>query len=200
MHISDGIVSAPIAISLGIASVVICTYSLKKLKNENIALLCSMGALFFIASFIHVPIGPSQIHLMLIGFIGVVLGIEVFLAIAIALLLQALLLGYGGLTSLGVNIIVMALPAYAVYLLIKIKLFKTIPEKIKFFLIGSLGILFSSILLSLVLILSKDEYVYASFMVILANLPGMFIEGLLTIFLFSYIKKTLPEIYEKIGL
>ncbi len=76
--------------------------------------------LFFIASFIHIPLGPTQIHLVLIGIIGIVLGSSVFLAILIALLLQATLLGFGGLTSLGANLIIMALPSFIIYSLVKL--------------------------------------------------------------------------------
>jgi len=200
MHISDGVISIEVAASLGVVAVAMCAYSIKSIKNENIALLCAMSALFFIASFIHIPLGPTQIHLLLIGVIGVFLGSLSFLSIFIALLLQAILLGYGGLTSLGANLIIMALPAYLVYLMTKIGLFNKLNEKVKFFMIGSLGIFFSTIFLALVLLMSKEEYAIASYSIMIANIPAMILEGLITVFLLMYIKKSIPKLLKEVNL
>ncbi|UTJ06035.1 cobalt transporter CbiM [Arcobacter roscoffensis] len=197
MHISDGVLSIEVASTLGVVSLALCAYSIKSIKSENISLVAAMSALFFIASFIHIPLGPTQIHLLLIGVIGLFLGKAVFLSLAIALLLQALLLGYGGLTSLGANIIIMALPAFLVYLLNKLSFFKKINEKIRFFLYGSLGIAFSVILLALVLYFAKDEYLIASYSLIIANIPAIILEGLITLFLLLYIKKSIPKLLKE---
>ena len=124
MHISDGIISIEVATVSAVATLAFCVYSFKNLTNEKIALVASMSALFFVTSFIHIPFGVTQIHLMLIGFIGIFLGSVAFISIAIALILQALLLGFGGLSSLGANILVMALPAYLVYLIFKLEILK----------------------------------------------------------------------------
>jgi len=200
MHISDGILSIEVAVSLGAASLAFCAYSIKNLENEKIALVAAMSALFFISSFIHIPLGPTQIHLLLIGVIGIFLGSLSFISISIALLLQSILLGYGGLTSLGANIIIMALPAYLVYLINKLSFFKALNEKIKFFLIGSLGIFFSVIFLALILYISKDEFILASYSIVLANIPAMILEGVITLFLLLYIKKSIPKLLKEANL
>lgn len=197
MHISDGILSQEVVITTSVLAVASLAYSLKNLKNEDISLVAAMSALFFVASFIHIPIGPTQIHLTLIGIIGVLLGKRVFLSIFVALLLQAALLGYGGLTSLGANVIIMSYPAFIVYVLLQGKIFNIFNEKIKYFLIGFISILISTVFLALVLALSKEEYIYASYTVILANIPTMFIEGLITLFLLNYIKKAMPELLKE---
>ena len=197
MHISDGVLSIEVASTLGVVSLALCAYSIKSIKSENISLVAAMSALFFIASFIHIPLGPTQIHLLLIGVIGLFLGKAVFLSLAIALLLQALLLGYGGLTSLGANIIIMALPAFLVYLLNKLSFFRKINEKIRFFLYGSIGIALSVILLALVLYFAKDEYLIASYSLVVANIPAIILEGLITLFLLLYIKKSIPKLLKE---
>ena len=197
MHISDGVLSVEVASSLGIVSLALCAYSLKSIKSENISLVAAMSALFFIASFIHIPLGPTQIHLLLIGVIGLFLGKAVFLSLAIALLLQALLLGYGGLTSLGANIIIMGVPAFLVFLLNKLSFFRSLDEKIRFFLYGSLGIAFSVVLLALVLYFAKDEYLLASYSLVVANIPAILLEGLITLFLLLYIKKSIPKLLKE---
>ncbi|MCG3671610.1 cobalt transporter CbiM [Aliarcobacter butzleri] len=200
MHISDGIISIEVATVSAVATLAFCVYSFKNLTNEKIALVASMSALFFVTSFIHIPFGVTQIHLMLIGFIGIFLGSLAFISIAIALILQALLLGFGGLSSLGANILVMALPAYLVYLIFKLEILKRLNEKVKFFLVGFLGVFISSLLLFSVLVFSKDEYLAVAYSIIAVNIPTMILEGLVTMFLLLYIKKSMPKLLKETSL
>lgn len=200
MHISDGIISIEVATVSAVATLAFCVYSFKNLTNEKIALVASMSALFFVTSFIHIPFGVTQIHLMLIGFIGIFLGSVAFISIAIALILQALLLGFGGLSSLGANILVMALPAYLVYLIFKLEILKKLNEKVKFFLVGFLGVFISSLLLFTVLVFSKDEYLAVAYSIIAVNIPTMILEGLVTMFLLLYIKKGMPKLLKETSL
>ncbi|QKF82959.1 cobalt transporter CbiM [Halarcobacter ebronensis] len=200
MHISDGILSSEVVIATSVIGVAMVAYSLKNLKTENIALIAAMGAIFFIASFIHIPLGPTSIHLILTGVIGILIGPLAFLSILIALLFQAILLGYGGLTSLGANLIIMALPSYLTYLFVKRGYLNFMNIKIKYFMIGFIPVLLSTLLLALVLAISKDEYLYASYTLILANAPAMFIEGLITIFLINYLKKSIPNLLDGVKL
>ena len=67
-----------------------------------------LSATFFVVSLIEVPMWPSSVHLLLTGLMGLVLGWAAFPAVLIALLLQAVLFQVGGLTTLGVNTLVMA--------------------------------------------------------------------------------------------
>ncbi len=200
MHISDGILSSEVVIITSVIGVGLLIYSLKNIKSSNIALISAMSAVFFIASFVHIPLGPTQIHLVLIGIIGIILGSSVFLSILIALLFQATLLGFGGLSSLGANLIIMALPSFIVYLLVKVGFLNFLEEKLKYFFIGFLSVLLSTIFLALILALSKDEYLMASYTILLANIPAMIIEGLVTLFLINYLKKSIPELLEKVNL
>ena len=200
MHISDGILSSEVIVTTSILSLGLLAFSLKGIKNKNIALISAMSAIFFIASFIHIPLGPTQIHLVLIGIIGIILGSQVFLGLLIALLLQATLLGFGGLSSLGANLIIMALPSYLIFLVVKMGLLNFLSIKIKYFMVGFLPVLLSTLILALVLALSKEEYLIASYTVIAANIPAMIIEGLVTLFLINYLKKSMPEILEESSL
>ena len=103
MHISEGVLSLPVlAIGAAIATAGV-VYGLRKLPAENLMTAALFGAAFFVASLIHVPIGIANAHLVLNGLLGTFLGFASFPVIFIALLLQAFLLGFGGLTTLGVN-------------------------------------------------------------------------------------------------
>ncbi|QKF73252.1 cobalt/nickel ECF transporter CbiMNQO, S component CbiM [Aliarcobacter faecis] len=197
MHISDGILSLEVAIVSSIVAFSFFIYSFKNLSNEKIALASAFSALFFVTSFIHIPFGPTQIHLMLIGFIGMFLGSVAIFSISLALILQALLLGFGGLSSIGANILVMGVSSYLVFLLFKLEIFKRLNEKIKFFLIGFSGVFISSFILFFLLIFSKEEYKKVAYSILIVNIPTMILEGLVTLFLFLYIKKTMPNLLKE---
>ncbi|MBW1888008.1 MAG: cobalt transporter CbiM, partial [Deltaproteobacteria bacterium] len=112
MHISEGILSTPVLISGAVLATAGTAVGLKKLDYERIPHVAILSAAFFVASLIHVPIGPSSVHLILNGLMGLFLGWVVFPAILIGLILQAILFQFGGLTTLGVNTILMGLPAF----------------------------------------------------------------------------------------
>ena len=77
-----------------------------------------LSAVFFVASLVHIPIGPTSVHPLLNGLMGIVLGWAAVPAILVALLLQAVFFGFGGITVLGVNVVNMAVPALVVAALI----------------------------------------------------------------------------------
>ena len=116
MHISEGILSTPVLISGAVLATAGTAVGLKKLDYERIPQVAILSAAFFVASLIHVPIGPSNVHLVLNGLMGLFLGWVVFPAILIGLILQAILFQFGGLTTLGVNTVVMGLPAFICFL------------------------------------------------------------------------------------
>ena len=86
-------------------------YGLKKLDPRQVMMAAILGAAFFVASLIHIPVGPSSVHLLLNGLLGVLLGWSAVPVIFVGLLLQAILYGFGGLTVLGVNTATMGLGA-----------------------------------------------------------------------------------------
>ena len=111
-----------------------------------------------------------------------------------ALLLQALLLGYGGISSLGVNLFIMAMPAVMVYYIYNTTFIKNLNDKIKFFLVGFLGTFFATVFLTLILYFSKEEYNYVAISVFGINIITMLIEGTISMFLLLFIKKVYPKI------
>ncbi|WP_020590850.1 cobalt transporter CbiM [Kiloniella laminariae] len=117
MHIVDGALSNPVLIGGGLLAASGVAYSLKKLEPEDLPRVGVLSAVFFVASLIHVPLGFSSVHLILNGLLGIILGWAAFPALAVALLLQAVFFGFGGLTVLGVNAVNIAFPAVLVYYL-----------------------------------------------------------------------------------
>jgi cobalt/nickel transport system permease protein len=194
MHISDGVLTLETTVVISVISIIALVKAIRELKNEDISLTAVASAMFFIASFIHIPFGVTQIHLILLGVIGILISWNSFVAIFVALLLQALLLGYGGISSLGVNLFIMAMPAVIIYYLYNFQIVKKLNDKIKFFLVGFLGTFFATLFLTLILYFSKEEYNYAAFSIFSVNIITMIIEGIVSMFLLLFIKKVYPKI------
>ncbi|MGA9478386.1 MAG: cobalt transporter CbiM, partial [Desulfobacterales bacterium] len=111
MHISEGVLSAPVLVTGAALAASGTAIGLKKIDYDHLARVGILSATFFVASLVHVPIGPSSVHLILNGIVGLLLGWAAFPAILVALLLQAVFFQFGGITTLGANTIIMALPA-----------------------------------------------------------------------------------------
>lgn len=110
-HIPDGVLSIPVLAVGAAVTVAGVAIGLRRLEPDRIPQVAVLSAVFFVASLVHLPAGASSVHLMLNGLMGLALGAAAFPAILVALLLQAVLFGYGGLVVLGVNAMNMALPA-----------------------------------------------------------------------------------------
>lgn len=196
MHIADGVLGLEATIVVSTISAIALFKAIKELKNEDISITAVCSAMFFIASFIHIPFGVTQIHLILLGVIGILISWSSFVSIFVALLLQALLLGYGGISSLGVNLFIMATPAVIIYYLYNLQIIKNLNDKIKFFLVGFLGTFFATLFLTLILYFSKEEFNYVALSIFGVNIITMVIEGVVSMFLLLFIKKVYPKILE----
>ncbi len=198
MHISEGVLSAPVlgaGMALALAGTAV---GLKKLKEDKIPQTAILSAAFFVASLIHVPIGLSSVHLILNGILGLMLGWVAFPAILIALLLQGVLFQFGGITTLGVNTVIMATPAVVCHYLFAGFVHK--PEAISYaasFACGFLSVLFSSLLVGTALMFTQESFLEVAWAVVIAHLPVMFIEGLVAIFCVGFLKKVQPELLPK---
>lgn len=198
MHISEGVLSAPV-LGVGMALAVAGTaVGLKKLKEDKIPQAAILSAAFFVASLIHVPIGLSSVHLILNGILGLMLGWVAFPSILIALLLQGVLFQFGGITTLGVNTVIMATPAVVCHYLFAGFIHK--PDAISYpasFACGFLSVFFSSLLVGTALMFTQERFLEVAWAVVIAHLPVMFIEGLVAMFCVSFLKKVQPELLPK---
>jgi len=194
MHIADGVLGFETTIVVSVISLIAMIKAVKELKNENISIVGVASAMFFIASFIHIPFGVTQIHLILLGVIGILISWSSFVAIFAALVLQALLLGYGGVVSIGVNLFIMAMPAVLVSYLYHTSFVQNLNDKVKFFVVGFSGTFFATLFLTAILYFSKEEYNYVAFTIFSVNIGTMVIEGIVSMFLLLFIKKVYPKI------
>lgn len=111
VHIGDGVLQFSwLAGGFAFAALGIA-FGLWRLRDEEIPRIALLTAAFFVASSIHIRIGPTSWHLLLNGLVGVLLGRRAGLAIPLGLTLQYFLLMHGGLSTLGVNTCILLLPA-----------------------------------------------------------------------------------------
>lgn len=196
MHISEGILTWPVLASGTTFAIAGTAIGLKKLKTQDIPKTAILSAAFFVASLIHVPIGPSSVHLILNGIVGMLLGWAAFPAIMVALSLQALFFQYGGITTLGVNTLLMALPAVLCYLFFK----PFILGKNNAFTLaagftgGAFSVLLSGILMAVFLVFAHRNFLEVSMAVIAIHVPVMIIEGIITMFCIGFLKKVQPSL------
>lgn len=195
MHISEGVLTAPVLIGGAVLTAVGTTVGLKKLDYDRIMTVSLLSAAFFVASLIHVPVGPGSVHLLLGGLLGLLLGWGAFPAIVVALLLQAVFFQYGGIVVLGVNGFNIGGPAVLCGLSLRPLLKGTKKQGMTAgFLAGCCSMLLSALLMAGALFFSDQGFLHAAVILLSSHLPVMLIEGLITMFVVGFLARVQPEI------
>ncbi|AKJ65128.1 cobalt transporter CbiM [Kiritimatiella glycovorans] len=196
MHLAEGILSAPVLACGAAATAAGTAAGLKAMQPDDIPRTAVLTSAFFTASLIHVPLGPASAHLVLNGLCGLLLGWMAFPAILTALLLQALLFGYGGVTVLGVNAFNLALPAALFGTLLRLPLRNPRGLRTVFaagFAAGALALAGSTLLAALSLGLSGREFRAAAALLVAGHVPLMIVEGFVTASACLYLYRVRPE-------
>jgi cobalt/nickel transport system permease protein len=195
MHISEGVLSAPVLISGAALTAAGTVVGLRRLDYDHIAEAGLLSAAFFVASLIHIPLGPSSVHLILNGLVGLLLGWAAFPAILVALALQAVFFQFGGLTSLGANTLIMALPAVASAAALRHLIGRSRKWTLAAgFGCGFLSVLGASLVAALALALSSKGFLAVAYLLVAAHLPVMIIEGIVTAFCLAFLVKVQPDL------
>jgi len=195
MHIADGVLSTPVAAGTSALTAAALVYSVKGMKEEEIPKTSLMAGVFFAVSLISIPVGPSTIHPLFAGLLGVMLGRRAPLAIFVGLLLQAVLFQHGGLTTLGANTLMLAVPALLAY-----KLFYGMTNRPVFLrgaLVGGLSVMITMVLLVVLLFITDPRFGEGTLSVInilvVGHLPLAVIEALVTGSALQLIQRAKPE-------
>ncbi len=195
MHIADGVLSTPVAAGTSALTAATLVYSVQGMSEEEIPKTSLMAGVFFAVSLISIPVGPSTIHPLFAGLLGVVLGRRAPLAIFVGLLLQAVLFQHGGLTTLGANTLMLAIPALLSY-----KLFYGMANRPVFLrgaIVGGLAVVVTVVLLIVLLFLTDPRFGEGTLSVInilaIGHLPLVAIEALVTGSALQLIQKAKPE-------
>lgn len=213
MHIPDGFVPPSISIAGYAISGGFTWYSLREIKRDsnpqaNIPKSALFTAVFFIASLIHIPAPPplTSFHLVLNGMMGTLLGYYAFLAIPIGLFFQAVMFQHGGLSTLGINAVIMGMPAIVAYYIFRWR--SRIGKKRQFwtkvlaFISGASAVLLSAILFASIAIstISPELDAAAEKTAIYLSLGSYVIqalvEGTFTVMIVSFLEKVKPELLQ----
>lgn len=200
MHISEGVLTAPILITGGVVAASGVYVGLKKIKDEDIPKIAVVSAALFVASLIHIPLGPTSVHLILNGIAGILLGWAIIPSFLIVLFLQSILFQFGGITALGVNTLILALPGVIVYYLFRFFFKRTNNSlflSVISFLCGMISILLSALILALSLFYTNESFFQIARLNVISHLPVIIIEGIMTIFTINFIRKVKPEILKE---
>lgn len=203
MHISDGVLSPVITGITSVAAAGMVTYALVGIKEKELPKVALMAAAFCVGSAIHFRVGPSSVHLLLTGVIGLLLGKRAPLALFMALLFQLVAFQYGGITSLGANILTTSIPAVLVGMGARKAMRRWNHPLPIGALAGGVSVLGTVLLVILLLIESNVRYgigiLSAARLLFIGHVPVMVVEAFVTAFVFQYMVNVRPEMIKKGG-
>lgn len=209
MHLPDGLIplwQAAIYWILTIIVLAIYMYKISKTEDKQkiIVNTAILAAVTFAASSISIP-SPFgiPIHLFIIPLVVILIGPLSGVAVAfLCFIAQFLFLGMGGITSLGANVvtmgIVMSFSTYYFY-----RFTAELDDRLSIFSGTFIGIIMATIAQVVILLLAG----VATLEVLLATLVPFYlfvgvVEGIINIFIISFLFKLKPEMVEvaKVGL
>ena len=113
VHLADGAVTPALGVAGWVVAAVLVAACARRIPDAQVPRVGLVTAALFVASQLHLRVGPASVHLLLNGLAGVLLGRTAVAAVAVSLALQLLLFAHGGLSTFGLNVTVYALPALA---------------------------------------------------------------------------------------
>jgi len=190
------VLSLPVLAAGATASVAGLAIAVTRLRSHEVPRTAVLGAVFFVASLITLPVGPTTIHPVLGGLMGIVLGWAALPAITVSLVLQLVFFGFGGLTSLGVNVFNIGLPALLAGLAFRPWLEQAASARTVGLLgaaAGAVTVLATGGLVALALALSSAAYGTAAKIVILTYLPLAAGEAAITAAALAFLWRVAPD-------
>jgi cobalt/nickel transport system permease protein len=197
MHISDGVLPLSVTVGSYVASAALVAWSAHRTRNEELPKLAVMTAAFFVASLVHVPFGPTSVHLLIPGLTGAMLGSSAFLSIGLGLLLQSFLFQFGGLTALGANALMMGLPAIICgWFFQRYKGHIQLRQAVVGGMAGAAGSALAAIILAILLVTGGEDFFGVAKIALLAHAPVFVIEGTVSAFTIGFLARVKPELLQ----
>lgn len=195
VHISDGILTPWGWAGFTTIAILLVSLASLRLVEDEVPRIGVVTAALFLASQIHLPVVPGvSIHLLLSPVAGVILGTRCVIAIAVAVLLQALLFAHGGLTTWGINTLTMAMPALLGGFLFRIALGRWPRQAFSIgLMIGVATATITVLLVAMVVYSFGVESRWVAGTIMLTHVPVIATEGLITASLAAYVSKVKPE-------
>ncbi len=203
MHLEEAILTGTqsgreILLAGGVLAAAGTALGLRKLDYERIPQVAVLSAAFFVVSLIHFPLGPTKVHFVLSGLMGLVLGWAAFPAVLVALTLQAVFFSVGGLMVLGVNTLIMAVPAVACHYLFRGTI-RSQFEPVVFgggLVAGATAIMLGALLTAATLFAAGKSYQVFAGVVVAAHVLPAAVEGVVTASVVVLLRKVRPEVLQ----
>lgn len=197
MHISDGVLPVYVTIGGYVVSAGIAAWSARMASSDDLPKLAVMTSAFFVASLVHVPFGPTSVHLLIPGLTGALLGPAAFLSIALGLLLQSMLFQFGGLTALGANALMMGLPAMLCgWLFQRLKGLGYRRQALIGGVCGALGTILAAIFLAALLVTGGEDFWGVAKIALLAHIPVVLIESVVSALTIGFLARVKPALLQ----
>jgi len=196
MHIPDGVLSVPVLVAGGGATAVALALTLRRIDDHALPKVAVVSAMFFVVSLITVPVGPTSVHLVLSGLMGLVLGWAAVPAVFIGLVLQAIFFGFGGITTLGATTMNIAWPGVVGALALQPRIAAAATpfrQGLWGGLVALLAIATSGCLVVGALALSDGAYTASAPFVLLTYVPLALGEAVVTGFAVAFLSRVKPD-------
>jgi len=209
MHVPDGILPLPLtlggyALAMGVTWCCIRKINQRTDPLADVPKAALLTAVFFAASLIQIPLPPAGVHFVLGGLLGALLGLFAFPAILIGLFFQAVMFGHGGLTTLGVNSLILGLPALLAAVIFCMRGQKACPSgrgtAVFGFIAGAGATATSVVLFALVIVFSLPPHLdavaerSALILLMFSHIPLVLVEGCVTAFIVVYLQRAKPQL------
>lgn len=201
-HLPDGLLSTPVLVGGAALAVAGIAIAVRRLDPDRLPQAAVIGAVLFVASLVHLPIGPTSVHPLLGGLAGLILGWTAVPALAVALTLQMAFFGFGGITSLGVNVVAMGLPALLVAATVGPLLRRATDSRSSFacgMAAGVLAVVLTGLIVCLAIGLSGPEYRPVLGVIVASYLPLALVEGVVTGAAVALLRRVKPEVFAGSG-
>lgn len=211
MHLPDGILPVTVCAAGYATGGALTWYALRKINQQpnpraRVPQAALLTAAFFVASWIHIPVPPTSVHLILNGLLGVLLGYYAVPAILIGLFFQAVMFQHGGLTTLGVNATMMGLPALLAYVLFRLRFLFGRESRAGTGLAGFLGgagglglavLIFYGLLVTTIPATLDIRMERAAITALaLAHIPVVLLEGVFTALVVLFLQRVRPDLLD----
>lgn len=193
MHLADGVLNTPAVVATSVAAGALVVNAVKQVDKDDIPKVSLMTATFFVFALMSFPVGPSSVHPLLGGLIGIILGWKAPIAICVGLILQASIFQHGGFTTLGINTLMVSVPAIAAHLFFKSAMKKNMNLTAASAISAVLSVALTVCILLSVLAFTSAHFKEVGFILAAGHIPLAIAEAVITAVVVNFLKKSRPE-------
>lgn len=193
MHLADGVLNTPGVVATSAVAGALVVNAVRQVDNEDIPKISLMTATFFVFALMSFPVGPSSVHPLLGGLIGIILGFKAPIAITIGLVLQAAIFQHGGFTTLGINTMMVSIPAIVAHLYFKSAMKNNRNLTASAAIAAVISVALTVCILLSVLAITSPHFKEVGLILAAGHLPLAIAEAIITAIVVNFLKKSRPE-------